>query len=127
MLLQILPVHPAIFSNRAFFIFLTSIHDFYVTLRLIGVVTPSAKLNPLDITELFRDFCTYYPWHTNSIFIIVIYSHLIIYFVPLPFPSTVITPFSSIDFNNCVVFDLPNGTYGAISLIGFSIVLLKDL
>ena len=120
-------VHPAIFSNRAFFIFLTSIHDFYVTLKLIGVITPSAKLKSLDITGLFRDFCTYYPWHTNSIFIIVIYPHLIIYFVPLPFPSTATTPFSSIAFNNCVVFDLPNGTYGAISLIGFSIVLLKDL
>ena len=67
------------------------------------------------------------PWQMKSTFIIVIYPHLIIYFVPLPFPSTAITPFSSIDFNNCVVFDLPNGTYGAISLIGFSIVLLKDL
>ena len=67
------------------------------------------------------------PWQIKSTFIIVIYPHLIIYFVPLPFPSTAITPFSSIDFNNCVVFDLPNGTYGAISLIGFSIVLLKDL
>ena len=33
-----------------------------------------------------------------------------IYFVPLPFPSTAITPFFSIAFSNCVVFDLPNGT-----------------
>ena len=54
-------------------------------------------------------------------------NHLMIYFVPLPFPSTAITPFFSIAFSNCVVFDLPNGTYGAISLIGFSIVLLKNL
>ena len=57
----------------------------------------------------------------------VVSHHLMIYFVPLPFPSTAITPFFSIAFSNCVVFDLPNGTYGAISLIGFSIVLLKNL
>lgn len=59
--------------------------------------------------------------------VVVRCSHLMIYFVPLPFPLIVITPFSPIAFNNCVVFDLPNGTYGAISLIGFNIVLLKSL
>lgn len=42
-------------------------------------------------------------------FIIAAYpSHLILYFVPLPFPSIATTPFSPIAFSNCVVFDLPN-------------------
>ena len=41
--------------------------------------------------------------------------------------QTATTPFSPIAFSNCVVFDLPNGTYGAISLMGFNIVLLKNL
>ena len=53
--------------------------------------------------------------------------YFIIYFVPLPFPSIIITPFCSIFFNSCAVFDFPKGTYGAISLIGFSIVLLRFL
>ena len=54
-------------------------------------------------------------------------NYLIIYFVPLPLPSIAITPFSPISFSNFVVFDFPKGIYGAISLIGFSIVLLKSL
>ena len=52
-------------------------------------------------------------------------SYLMIYFVPLPFPSTAITPFWHISFSSFIVFDLPKGTYGATSLIGFNIVLLK--
>ena len=67
------------------------------------------------------------PWQMKSTFIIVIYPHLIIYFVPLPFPSTATTPFSPIVLSKCVVFDFPNGTYGAISLIDFNIVLLNNL
>ena len=53
--------------------------------------------------------------------------YFIIYFVPLPFPSIVITPFCSISFSSFVAFDFPKGTYGTISLIGFNIVLLKSL
>ena len=79
------------------------------------------------------------PWQIKSTFIMQFYfisykfkipyipNYLIIYFVPLPLPSIAITPFSSISFSNFVVFDFPKGTYGAISLIGFSIVLLKSL
>lgn len=53
-------------------------------------------------------------------------SYFIIYLVPLPLPSTIMTPFCPMPFNNCVVFDFPKGTYGASSLIGLNIVLLKD-
>ncbi len=79
------------------------------------------------------------PWQIKSTFIMQFYflsykfkipyipNYLIIYFVPLPLPSIAITPFSSISFSNFVVFDFPKGIYGAISLIGFSIVLLKSL
>ena len=47
------------------------------------------------------------------------------YFVPLPFPLISTTPFFIISFSSSVVFDFPKGTYGAISLIGFNIVLLR--
>ena len=79
------------------------------------------------------------PWQIKSTFIMQFYflsykfkipyilNYLIIYFVPLPLPSIAITPFSPISFSNFVVFDFPKGIYGAISLIGFSIVLLKSL
>ena len=79
------------------------------------------------------------PWQMKSTFIMQFYflsykfkipyisNYLIIYFVPLPLPSIAITPFSPISFSNFVVFDFPKGIYGAISLIGFSIVLLKSL
>ena len=79
------------------------------------------------------------PWQIKSTFIMQFYflsykfkisyipNYLIIYFVPLPLPSIAITPFSHISFSNFVVFDFPKGIYGAISLIGFSIVLLKSL
>ena len=82
---------------------------------------------------------TVLPWQMNSTFIMQFYflsykfkipyipNYLIIYFVPLPLPSIAITPFSHISFSNFVVFDFPKGIYGAISLIGFSIVLLKSL
>ena len=36
--------------------------------------------------------------------------YFIIYFVPLPLPSTVITPFLLMSFSNCVVFDFPKET-----------------
>ena len=79
------------------------------------------------------------PWQIKSTFIMQFYflsykfkipyilNYLIIYFVPLPLPSIAITPFSPISFSNFVVFDFPKGIYGAISLIGFNIVLLKSL
>ena len=79
------------------------------------------------------------PWQMKSTFIMQFYflsykfkipyipNYLIIYFVPLPLPSIAITPFSPISFSNFVVFDFPKGIYGAISLIGFNIVLLKSL
>lgn len=54
-------------------------------------------------------------------------AYFIIYFVPLPLPSTVMIPFLPIFFSNCVVLDFPKGTQGAISLIDFSIILLKVL
>ena len=48
-----------------------------------------------------------------------------IYFVPLPFPSTAITPFFSIAFSNCVVFDLPNGTYCDNDVVDHQVVNLE--
>ena len=75
-------------------------------------------------------------WHKWPFWLAICISHIIfpsqlnylmIYFVPLPFPSIVIAPFCSISFNNFVIFDLPKGIYGTISLIDFNIVLLKNL
>ena len=116
--------------------YVTSFHntDWYKT----GTNTLLISEKSYDIQGI-RDCKKSLPWQIKSTFIMQFYflsykfkisyipNYLIIYFVPLPLPSIAITPFSPISFSNFVVFDFPKGIYGAISLIGFSIVLLKSL
>ena len=116
--------------------YVTSFHntDWYKT----GTNTLLISEKSYDIQGI-RDCKKSLPWQIKSTFIMQFYflsykfkisyipNYLIIYFVPLPLPSIAITPFSHISFSNFVVFDFPKGIYGAISLIGFNIVLLKSL
>ena len=129
---------------------LRNIQQIFANHGIVGMCLSSRKRSNF---EAFRRISTQYasiheginysktrvPWQIKSTFIMQFYflsykfkipyisNYLIIYFVPLPLPSIAITPFSPISFSNFVVFDFPKGTYGAISLIGFSIVLLKSL